>query len=316
MHHQYVYNIKNTFDIPTWQQMLNKFLTFHEVIITNLNPIFKGTACIDIFSSLPFIQSIKIDMSPNISKFICYHNNQRNKHHGILIHSLSNLIINDTKKNIHLPAYSYMIIPAWQSFTIKSQSYHYSLMFVFNINDSGLKQQSLSAIFWKIGNYLHYGNIINKLLCDYYQQHTDESYKKLLKAIKMLLSLQSEKETYSNNSNQAYLSPNIDVSAIINVIHQNMTNPHYSLEDLSAYFGITGRLLQYKLSRYKLTFSGLLFSSRCELLTLFIQTIPDTPLDALVRSCGFTSLRMANRQFKKLRKMTVNQFHASQLKSN
>lgn len=143
MHHQYRLNIKSITDISLCQQTLAEHLAFHQVNVTALDPLFKGTLCVDTFSSLPFVQAVKMDIFTHITHFIhtdCYAHGQQ---HCVLIHSLSSLIVNAQKKDIHLPAGSYMLIPAWEPFSIKSPCQHYGLLFMLDINNAGLKKTSL-----------------------------------------------------------------------------------------------------------------------------------------------------------------------------
>lgn len=308
MHDQHQLNVDSATGIPLCQQILSDYLAFREVNVTTLNPLFKGTLCVDTFSSLPFVQTVKMNMFTHITNFIHADCDLHCQQHCILIHSLSSLIVSAQKKQMHVPAGSYMLIPAWEPFTLKSPSHHYGLIFTIDINGAGLKTQPLSALFWKVGNHLRYGNMVNNLLCDYYAPLTDESYKQLLNSIKTLLALQSEQAYCPCNFNKTHFLPNFDICAIMLTIRQNMTNPNYSVDDLANHYGMSVRVLQYKLADYQLSFSELLASVRCELLAMTIRNMPDADLDVLVNSCGFANLRMANRQFKKLRKQTVRQF--------
>ncbi|WP_272517464.1 MULTISPECIES: hypothetical protein [unclassified Providencia] len=310
MHDQHRVNVKSIADIPLYQQVLADYLSFHQVSVITPNPLFKGALCIDTFTSLPFIQAVKLDMFTHVTQFIHADCSVHCQQHCVLIHSLSSLIINTQKKDIHLPAGNYMLIPAWEPFTLKSQSRHYGLIFTLDIAKAGLYSASLSALYWKVGNHFRYGNMINNLLCDYYAPLTDKCYKHVLNSIKALLVLQSEQVSYPCNFNKTKFIPDFDICAIEHTIRQNMTNPHYSINDLANHYGMSIRVLQYKLAPYQLSFSELLASVRCELLAMTIRNMPNANLDVLVRSCGFTNLRMANRQFKKLRNQTVMQFQA------
>ncbi|WP_235365593.1 helix-turn-helix domain-containing protein [Proteus terrae] len=312
MHNQHQINVKSITDIPLCQQTLTDYLAFHQVNVTALNPLFKGSICVDTFTSLPFIQAVKLDMFTHTTHFIHADCASHCQQHCVLIHSLSSLIVNAQKKDIHLPAGSYMLIPAWEPFTLKSLSHHYGLIFNLDIHETGLKRQSLSELFWKVGNHLRYGNMVNNLLCDYYAPLSDTCYKQLLNGIKTLLTLQSEQVACPCNFNKTNFIPNFDICAIAHLIRQNMANPHYSINELANHYGMTIRMLQYKLARYQLSFSELLASARCELLAMTIRNMPDTDLDVLVKSCGFANLRMANRQFKKLRNQTLMQFQAQE----
>lgn len=308
MHHQLQVSIKNTTDIPCYEQALIRYLAFRQVELSAQTPLFKGSSCVETFSSLPFVRIAKLDMFAHITRFIHSDCDNHCQKHCILIHSLSGLIVSAQKKQVHLPAGSYILIPAWEPFTLKSQSRHYGLIFTLDIASAGLNTRCLYALYWKVGNHLRYGNMLNNLLCDYYAPLTDTCYKQLLSSINILLLLQSEQAFCPCNFNKSHFIPDFDVSAIVHTIRQNMTNPDYSLHDLSDYFGMTVRVLQYKLAHYQLSFSELLASVRCELLAMTIRNMPDVNLDVLARNCGFTSRRMANRQFKKLRGETVNQF--------
>lgn len=313
MHDQHQINIKSVSDIPFCQQALISHLAFDRVNIAALNSCFKGVLCVDTFSSLPVAQAVKIDMFSHITEFAHADIGKRCQQHCILIHSIFSLILSSQKEQVHLPAGCYMLIPAWELFSLKSQSHHYGLIFMFDIAQAGLNLQSVSALFWKVGNHLHYGNMVNSLLCDYYAPLTDACYKQLLLSINSLLLLQSEHVFCPCDINKTHVIPNFDIGAIVHEIRRNMTNPNYSLNDLANRFGMATRELQYKLARYHLSFSELLASGRCELLAMTIRNRPDVNLDILVRHCGFTNPQTANQQFKKRYNQTAVQFQVSEL---
>lgn len=315
MHHQHRLNIKDITDISRCRQTLADHLAFHEVNVTAPGPLFKGTLCVDTFSSLPFVQTVKMDMFPHATHFIHTDCHAHLRQHCVLIHSLSGLIVSTQNKDIRLPAGGYMLIPAWEPFSVKSPSRHYGLLFVLNISEAGLQNQALSALYRKTGNHLRYGNMVNNLLCDYYAPLSDTGYKQLLSSIKNLLVLQSEQAFCPCNFNKTCFIPNFDICAIVHTLRRNMTNPGYSISDLAEHYGMTVRVLQYRLADYQLSFSGLLASARCELLAMTIRNTPEVDLDVLTRHCGFTNVRAANRQFKKWCNQTATQFQTRELTS-
>lgn len=315
MHYQHRINIKNTGDIPLYRQALTDYLVFRQVSVTPLAPLFKGTLCVDTFSSLPFVQAVKMDMFTHTTHFIHADCDTHCQQHCILIHSLSSLIISAQKKDTHLPAGSYILIPARVPFSLKSPSHHYGLLFTLDIPAAGLQDRALSALYWKVGNHLRYGNMVNNLLCDYYAPLTDTGYKQLLDSIKTLLVLQSEQAFCPGDFNKTHFIPDFDVCAIVHTIRQNMTDPGYSVGGLAEHFGVTIRTLQYRLAQYRLSFSDLLSSARCELLAMTIRNMPDVSLDVLARNCGFPNLRTANRQFEKWRHQTATRFQSGELTS-
>lgn len=98
MHNQHRINVKNITDIPLCQQMLTDYLAFHQVNVTALNPLFKGSICVDTFTSLPFIQAVKLDMFTHTTHFIHADCASHCQQHCVLIHSLSSLIVNAKRK--------------------------------------------------------------------------------------------------------------------------------------------------------------------------------------------------------------------------
>lgn len=311
---------KSAADIPAWQQALTEHFGFSQVHVSVPDDIprsvYKGSLRIDTYSEPLSVKIAKIDSTPQITRFIHQDCCDHNKQHCILIHSLSSLCISAKNRQIYLPYGGYVVIPAWEPYTVKSQSHRYGLTFVINLVAAGFNPLSLTPLFWRIGNYLRYGNMINNLLSDYYAPLTGEYAEQLISTLKNLFLLQCKYACCPCNFNKTLFTPNLDISAITDVIRRNMTDPGYSLGDLVNYYEVSERVLQLRLARYGFSFTQLLALSRCELLAMTIRTSPDINPDVAARSCGFTSLRMADRQFKKFYLRSVTQFQKEELTSS
>ncbi|STE53091.1 DNA-binding transcriptional activator FeaR [Edwardsiella tarda] len=247
---------------------------------------------------------VKVNSSPQQISLIHHDVIHAQEKHIILLHACSGLIVTSPQRRIHVPRGESILIPAWEPYVETCLTHRNSLSFIIKLSSVCDDKSDINSWCWS-GLSLHgYGDMLNSLALQLYKTTSERYSTKIVNAIISILSLQLD----NSPPPKKHRNYDVDILSMQDYIRSNMKKVNFSLCEMSNYYNLTPRAIQYKLKKYNIKFYEYLNKQRSELLLNKIIRNPTSSIELLSLESGFKSLSIAVRYFKINYNMTPTQY--------
>ncbi|ELM3738125.1 helix-turn-helix domain-containing protein [Edwardsiella piscicida] len=268
---------------------------------------FRGSVQLDEFNNRVIM--VKVDSSPQKISLTHQDSLTQAKNKIIFLHTYSGINITSAHQTIYIPRGENIIIPAWEPYVETCLKHRSSLSFIIDIDSICCCESDVSPFLWTNLSAQGYGDMLNSLALRFYNNPTTHYSERLIKTMLDVLSLQFDNFNCKKKENKDFAFAMDDsVFSIQDVIRSNLKNKNFSLSDLSKYYDITPRAIQYKLKKHNIKFLEYLNKQRSELLANKIVRQPNDNVETLALECGFKTMAVACRFFKSNYNITPAQY--------
>lgn len=258
-------------------------------------------------------QIVKLESSPqkiSLSFHDAFHCGENFK--IFILTSYPSLCVFTKNKSICIYGGDSVIIPSWCNFSEFASIRRSSISILLDVVDifSDEERQLMSSLFFKKISDFKYGRIINDIIINNISTSnpTFDRHKSAIDAIKGLLHLEIDCLRFPLHLPSTTPPSACDLNGIVLFVKNNFKNPDFNVSCIAKFLSISERMLQYKLSKYNLKPSQIIYFERSRALAMYIKDYPYLPISSVIFECGYKSIETARRHFKEFFGLTITEY--------